>query len=67
MHRIFEAVSEIKKTARKYPILGAEDTVLFLEKVSEVIAYVDCSVVEMRYLSQGTRNDDSRLGTNHVS
>lgn len=41
--RIKEAVSEIKKTARKDPILGAEGAVLFLEKVSPAIERVDSS------------------------
>jgi len=41
--RIREALSEIKKTARKEPILGAEGAVLFLEKISAAIANVDGS------------------------
>ncbi len=41
--RIKEAVSEIKKTARKDPLLGAEGAVLFLEKVSPAIEQVDSS------------------------
>jgi len=41
--RIREALSEIKKTARKNPILGAEGAVLFLEKISAAIANVDGS------------------------
>jgi hypothetical protein len=41
--RIREALSEIKKTARKDPILGAEGGVLFLEKISASIANVDGS------------------------
>lgn len=41
--RVREAVSEIKKTARKDPMLGAEGAVLFLEKVSPALAHVDSS------------------------
>ncbi len=41
--RIKEAVSEIKKVARKEPLLGAEGAVLFLEKVSPAIEQVDGS------------------------
>jgi hypothetical protein len=41
--RIREAVSEIKKTARKDPILGAEGAVLFIERVSPAIENVDGS------------------------
>ena len=41
--RIREALSEIKKTARKNPILGAEGSILFLEKISAAIARVDGS------------------------
>jgi tetratricopeptide (TPR) repeat protein len=41
--RIKEAVREIKKTAKKDPLLGAEGAVLFLEKVSPAIQNVDSS------------------------
>jgi hypothetical protein len=41
--RVKEAVSEIKKTARKDPILAAEGAVLFLEKVSPALEHVDSS------------------------
>ena len=41
--RVKEAVAEIKKTARKDPILAAEGAVLFLEKVSSALAHVDSS------------------------
>ena len=41
--RVREAVSEIKKTARKDPLLGAEGAVLFLEKISPAIQNVDSS------------------------
>lgn len=41
--RIKEAVSEIKKTARKDAVRGAEGAVLFLEKVSPAIEQVDSS------------------------
>jgi len=41
--RIREALSEIKKAARKDPVLGAEGAVLFLEKISAAVARVDGS------------------------
>lgn len=41
--RVREAVSEIKKAARKDPVLAAEGAVLFLEKVSPALAHVDSS------------------------
>lgn len=41
--RIREAVSEIKKAARKDPVLGAEGAVLFLEKISPAVEQVDSS------------------------
>jgi len=41
--RVKEAVSEIKKTARKDPVLGAEGAVLFLEKLSPALENVDSS------------------------
>lgn len=41
--RVKEAVSEIKKVARKDPVLGAEGAVLFLEKVSPALEHVDSS------------------------
>ena len=41
--RIKEAVSEIKKVARKDPILGGEGGVLFLEKISPAVEQVDSS------------------------
>ncbi len=41
--RIKEAVLEIKKAARKDPVLGGEGAVLFLEKVSPAIENVDGS------------------------
>jgi hypothetical protein len=41
--RVKEAVSEIKKVARKDPALGAEGAVLFLEKVSPALEHVDGS------------------------
>lgn len=41
--RVREAVSEIKKAARKDPVLGGEGAVLFLEKVSPALAHVDSS------------------------
>lgn len=41
--RINEAVSEIKKVAKKDPVLGAEGAVLLLEKVSPAIQNVDSS------------------------
>ncbi len=41
--RIKEAVSEIRKAARKDPVLGGEGAVLFLEKISAAIERVDGS------------------------
>ncbi len=41
--RIKEAVSEIKKAARKDPVMGAEGAVLFLEKLSPALEHVDSS------------------------
>lgn len=41
--RIKEAVSEIRKAARKDKILAAEGAVLFLEKVSPALEHVDSS------------------------
>ena len=41
--RIKEAVSEIKKVAKKDPLLGAEGAVLFLERVAPAIEHVDSS------------------------
>ena len=41
--RVKEAVAEIKKVARKDPVLAAEGAVLFLEKVSPALAHVDSS------------------------
>src|SRR5208283_4052780 len=41
--RVKEAVSEIKKTVRKDPVLAAEGAVLFLERVSTALANVDSS------------------------
>lgn len=41
--RIKEAVAEIKKVARKEPVVAAEGAVLFLEKVSPALQNVDSS------------------------
>ena len=41
--RIKEAVSEIKKVARKDSILGADGSVLFLERVAETIEHINSS------------------------
>ena len=41
--RVKEAVSEIKKAARKDPLLGAEGAVLLLEKLSPALEQVDSS------------------------
>lgn len=41
--RVREAVSEIKKAAKKEPVLAAEGAVLFLERVSPAIEQVDGS------------------------
>ena len=43
IQRIREALSEIKKVARRDPVLGAEGAVLFLERVSPAIEQVDSS------------------------
>ena len=43
IQRVKEAVSEIKKVARKDPILAAEGAVRFLEKVSPALEHVDSS------------------------
>ncbi len=41
--RVREAVSEIKRVARKDPVLGAEGAVKFLERISPALAHVDSS------------------------
>ncbi len=41
--RIQEAVAEIRKAARRNPVLGGEGAVLFLEKISPAIEQVDSS------------------------
>ncbi len=41
--RVREAVSEIKKVARKDPVLAADGAVLFLQKVSPALSHVDSS------------------------
>ena len=41
--RIKQAVSEIKKVARRYPVLAAEGAVLFLERVSPALTNIDGS------------------------
>jgi hypothetical protein len=41
--RIKEAVAEIKKTACKNRVLGADGAVIFLEKVSGALTHVDSS------------------------
>lgn len=43
IRRIKEAVAEIKKAARKDPLLGGEGAVLFLEKISPALEQVDSS------------------------
>jgi hypothetical protein len=43
VERVREAVSEITRTAREDPVLGAEGAVLFLEKVSAALERVDGS------------------------
>lgn len=43
IRRVKEAVSEIKKVARKDPVLAAEGALLFLEKVSPALEHVDSS------------------------
>ena len=41
--RIKQATSEIRKVARRDPVLGAEGAILFLERVSPAIEHVDSS------------------------
>jgi hypothetical protein len=43
IQRVRQAVSEIKKVARRDPVLGAEGAVLFLERVSPALQHVDGS------------------------
>jgi len=43
IQRIRQAVSEVKKVARRDPVLAAEGAVLFLERVSPAIEHVDGS------------------------
>jgi hypothetical protein len=43
IQRVKQAVSEIKKVARRDPVLGAEGAVLFLERVSPALEQVDGS------------------------
>lgn len=43
IQRIKEAVREIKKVARRDPVLAAEGAVLFLERVSPALEHVDSS------------------------
>jgi tetratricopeptide (TPR) repeat protein len=43
VQRVKEAVSEIKKVARKDKVLAGEGAVLFLERVSPALAHVDSS------------------------
>lgn len=43
MQRIREAVSEIKKVARRDPIVAAEGAITFLERVSPALERVDSS------------------------
>ena len=43
IRRIKEALTEIKQTARKEPILGAEGAITLLEKLSPALMHVDSS------------------------
>jgi hypothetical protein len=43
VQRVKEAVSEIRKVARKEPLVGAEGAVRFFEKVSPALEHVDSS------------------------
>jgi len=43
IQRIKQAVSEIRKTARRDPVLGAEGAVLLLERISPALENVDSS------------------------
>jgi hypothetical protein len=47
IERVREAVLEIKKTARRDPILAAAGVVLFIEKVSPALEHVDSSSGEI--------------------
>lgn len=43
IQRVKEAVAEIRKVAKKDPVLGSEGAVLFLERVSAALNHVDSS------------------------
>jgi hypothetical protein len=43
IQRVQQAVSEIRKTGRRDPVLGAEGAVLFIEKISPALEHVDSS------------------------
>jgi hypothetical protein len=43
IQRVKQAVSEIKKVARRDPVLGGEGAVLFLERLSPALEHVDSS------------------------
>jgi hypothetical protein len=43
IQRVRQAVAEVRKVARTDPMLGAEGTVLFLERVSPALEHVDSS------------------------
>lgn len=43
IQRVKEAVAEVRKAAKKDPVLGAEGAVLFLERVSATLTHVDSS------------------------
>ena len=49
IQRIREAVSEIRKVARRDPVLAVEGAVLFLEKVSPALEHVDSSSGAIRH------------------
>lgn len=50
--RVKEAVAEVKKISRKYPVLAAEGAVLFLEKVSPAFA-LEAGMAALRWLCAG--------------
>jgi hypothetical protein len=61
--RIKEAVSEIKKAARKDPVMGAEGAVLFLEKLSPALEQVDSSSGAIGTAVNNATNGWSAFGT----
>lgn len=48
--RIKEAVSEIKKVTRKDPVLGAEGSIRFMEKLWPALQHVDMKLQAPTYI-----------------